>query len=424
MIAASLAVWVTVAVADPPPNDPDLANPDTDELNEDRVLGKEPPPLSREPRSAALTTELPTVNADESLPYPKETYLGAEMLKLDPMFVYGVQHGLELIYLRKYTDARTYFGELETTFPGTATRSVADTLVWQALMLENFDYRYDKQYWTASKQARKDLDAAIAAPGNESWDHLASAAIVGIESIHTMRQGSYLSALQLAFQAMEHIERCRQAAPTFIDLKLADGLYNYWRSVVTMNSKVLPDFGDHRVEGIEQMTTVQDGGVFMGPMASLALAFSWMEEGDLKRASSACTRNRTKYPDNIINNLTCGTIYTYDHRYDDALRVLDQILVTDASNMRVHYWKGFALLKKGQLAGAKAELTMYLASAYLEPYQKSYAYFRLGQVYAREQDFPKAIENYQAAVKIDGNKAAKGAIDKLEEKKKEGKATF
>lgn len=393
----------------------------------DRVTGKTPPPLAREPRSAELTFELPnakTLAEYAALPYPHETYLGAEMLHLDPMFVYGIQQGLELLYLRKYTEAREHFGQLETTFPGTAVRSVVDTLVWQALMLENFDYRYDRQYWTSSKQARKDLDAAEAVPGNEGWEHLAQAAIIGIESIHTMRKGNYLSALQMAFQAMSHIEKCRAAAPTFVDLKLADGMYNYWRSVVTMNSKILPDFGDHRVEGIEQMTVVQDTGVFMGPMASLSLSFSWLEEGDMRKAGSACTKNRVKYPDNIINNLTCGTIYTYDRRYPDAMTVLDRVLTVDPANVRVHYLKGFALMKSGDLEPAKTEFTTYLGSQYLEPYQKSAGHYRLGQVYSRLDDHTKAVESFEAAVKVDGNKSAKAALDRLAQRKKDGKVDY
>ncbi|MEZ4238926.1 MAG: tetratricopeptide repeat protein [Myxococcota bacterium] len=411
------------APTSPKPSEGPVTDAD-DGGSETRMTGKAPPPLAREPRPAELTFELPDPkNYDEyaELPYPHEVYLGAKALHLDPMFVHAVREGLELLYLRRYNEARDHFARVEETFPGTGVRAVADTLVWQALMLENFDYRYDKQYWVSSKQARAELEAALAKPGNEGWERLASAAIVGIESIHTMRQGSYLSALQLAFQAMEHIEKCREAAPEFVDLKLADGLYNYWRSVVTMNSKVLPDFGDHRVEGIEQMTVVEQTGLFMKPMASFALVFSWLEENDMKRASASCTQNRVKYPDNIVNNLTCGMVYTESRRYDDALAVYDRVLQVDPKNDRVHYLKGYTLLRKGDAAGAKTELERYLASTHLEDYQKSYAQMRMGQALARLEQYAAAVDAYKAAIKIDGNKQAKKMLDKLEERKKQKK---
>lgn len=395
--------------------------------DEDRVSGRAPPTLPREPRPAGQVFQLPanlTPEQFRDLPLPHKAYIGAEVLQLDPEFVNGVQYGIDLIYLRKYSEAREYFGKLETSFPGTGIRNVADVLVWQALMLENFDYRYDKQYWTASKAAKKDVEAALATPGNEGWDHLMMAALLGIESIHTMRQGGYLNALQMAFQAMDHIEKCRAAAPEFIDLKLADGLYNYWRSVITMNSKMLPDFGDHRVEGIEQMQVVEDQGVFVAPMATLSLAFTWIEEGDLKRALTATSSNRSRYPDNIVNNLVAGTVYIYLRRYADAIEVFDHVAKVDPNNQRVHYWKGLALLRQGQLDGAASEFQTYLKYEFLEPYQKSYTHYRLGQVQQRQKEYGKAAESYAAAVKVDGNKAAKSALERLEQRKKEGKITW
>lgn len=394
---------------------------------EDSLTGVVVPPLEREPRSAELLGPLPTDLSFEeykNLPFPPAAYRGAKVMSLEPEFVDGVQKGLELMYERKYEGAREHFASLEERFPGTAVRSVIDVVVWQALMLENFDYRYDKQYWTASKQARRDLEAAIATPGNDAWEQLMYAAIVGIESIHTVRQGNYLNALSLAFQAMEAIERCRAAAPDFVDLKLADGLYNYWRSVITMSSKLLPDFGDHRVEGIEQMQLVERTGVFVQPLATLSLAFTWMEQNDHKRAASSCSVNRSRYPDNVVNNLVCGMIYINMRRFPEAQEVFDRIVAVDPANTRVHYFKGLAHLKSGELEPAKSEFTTYLGSQHLEPYQLSYTNYRLGQVYSRQHDYAKAVEHYKEAVRVDGNKPAKAAVERLEDRRKEGKITW
>jgi len=192
--------------------------------------------------------------------------------------------------------------------------------------------------------------------------------------------------------------------------------------VITKDSKVLPDFGDHKTEGIDQMTTVQQSGVFLKPLASFALAFTWLEEHDYHRATVACVHNRISYPDNIVNNLTCGTIYTYDRNFPEALTVFDKVSKVDPNNTRVHYLRGWTLLRSGDLDKARSELTTYLGTTYLEPYQKSYALLRLGQVYAKQNDVTKAAESYSAAVKVDGNKEAKAALEKIgADKKKEGK---
>lgn len=390
-------------------------------------VAAEPPPLAAGPRSAHMVVQMPTARTPEEwskLPYPESTYLGASVLQLDPMFVHAVQHGLELLYLRQYDVAVGHLTKTETTFPGTAIGSVGATLVWQARMLENFDFRYDKQYWDSSKVAKKKLQDALSVTGAESWEHLALAAIVGIESIHTMRQANYLSALQLAFQAIGHIESCRSRAPTFVDLLLADGMYNYWRTVVTQSSKILPDFGDHRQLGIEQMERVQREGIFMRPLASLALAYVWMEERQWGQASQACAENRRAFPNNVINNMICGQIYVYAGNYTAAEDAFARIMDTDPANARVHYLRGWMLLRQKLFDEAEIELTTYLSEPYLETWQRSGAEFRLGQIAAERKQYAVALEHWQAAVKLDGHKAARAQIAALEQQRREGKITW
>jgi tetratricopeptide (TPR) repeat protein len=385
--------------------------------------GSRLPALPREPTAAELHTPLPELTRlgdAKALPYPLEAYRAAEALHVEPEFAHGVQSGLDLVYRRDYSGARDHFAALEARFPDTVSRSLGDVVVWQALMLENFDFRYDKQYWTASKQARADLAKAEAAPGNEAWESLVRATVYGIESIHTMRQESYLPALQLAFQAMNAIEACRAAAPEFVDLKLADGIYNYWRTVVTMESKMLPDFGDHRVEGIEQMQLVEQRGLFIAPLAALALSYTWLEEGNSEKALAATVQNRAHYPDNVINNLMAGTILHQMRKYDKAIEAYDRILAADPKNDRVHYWRGVTFLKTNRVVEATAELERYLEGQFLEKWQRSYGLYRLGQVYARQEQYGEAIAKYEAAIALDGNKSAKTARDRLQERKRQG----
>ena len=356
----------------------------------------------------------------ESLPYSEAAYRGAEVLQMEPAFVAGIQDGLNLIYLRKYDRTLQHFTALEQQYPGTGLQAVAETLVWQAKMLENFDYRYDKQYWAASKKARQQVEQSLDTPGNEAWEHLLLATMLGIESIHTMRQDHYLSALRLAFQAMDHISHSRERAPDFIDLQLADGLYNYWRTVITQKSRMLPDFGDHRAEGIEQIRRVERNGIFVKPMATLALAFVYVEEKEMPKAAGACARNRQAYPDNIINNLIGGLIEIDRRNFDDAQRMLSDVHRVDPTNTRAVYWQGLAHLRSGEYEAAKQKFMAYLATDHLEKYQRSFANYRLGVTYERQREFALAAEHYTAAIKVDGHKGAKASLERLKERRKQG----
>lgn len=425
LVSTGLALTATA-------NEDDSTTPTDDEEDVDREVRfttKRLPRVEvpdREPRPKTAPSSDTRLSMQEyaDRPYPPMTYHGAEALDLEPDFVYGVQQGLDLLFQRQYKGAREHFVALEEKFPGTAVAAVADTLVWQALMLENFDFRYDKQYQVSSKAAKDGLAAALKKPGAEAWEHVLMGGIVGIEAIHSMRKSQYLPALQLALSAMDHIGKAREAAPNFVDLALADGMYNYWRSAVTMGSKILPDFEDRRGEGIQQMQTVQDEGVFLSPMATLALAFTWLEENDLKRALNACVRNRKAYPDSIVNNLVTATTYLEMRRYNTALEVLDDVLRVDANNNRARYWRGVAHLKNGSPAEAADEFNKYLAAEHLEDYQRANAYFRLGQAYNRQKKHAEAFEAFRQAEKANGHKGAKTAIARMKERKKAGKINF
>ena len=386
----------------------------------------EPPPLPSTPRSPVGTfkndTSL-TIEEATSRPFPNTAYIGSEILGLDPQYVFEVQRGLEKLYLREYTGARDHFEAVDAAFPGTGVAAVNDILVWQALMLENFDFKFDKQYWVSSSRAREELDAALKAEGGDAWEHLLFCGVAGIESIHTMRQTQYTQALSLAFDAMGHLQEARESAPDFPDLLLADGMYNYWRTAVTMSSKVLPDFGDHRAEGIEQMKQVEASAIFLSAPTTLAMAFTWLEEGDLKQAMGSCQKNRRAYPNNIVNNLVTGTTYVSMRDPAKALEMFDKVLAVDPKNKRVRYWKGVALLKSDKAAEAEKEFRTYLDFDYMEKYQRAAAELRLGQALQKQKKFGEAYAMYQQAHKS-GSKGAKPAMQKLDERKKAGKIDF
>ncbi|MEM6925420.1 MAG: tetratricopeptide repeat protein [Myxococcota bacterium] len=348
----------------------------------------------------------------------------ARMLDMDPVFLREIQVGLEQIYERRYDEALSHFVEVEQSFPDTGLGAVSETVIWQARMLENFDYRHEKAYWSASKRARKQLDVALGIEGNEAWENLASAAIVGMESIHSFRQHKYLNAVSLAFTAMGHIESSRTAAPDLVDLRLADGMYLYWRTIITERSSMIPDFGDHKAEGIAAMEAVEQNGVFIRPLATLALAFTFLEDGQSERALAACERNRARYPDNVINNLVLTMSQVKQKKYDEAISTLDRVRATDPTNAYSQYWRGVTQLKQKRYAEAKASFEGFLGTEHLEKYQRAAAHWRLGMLYERQKDYPTAVDAYQRAVKINSHKPSKQRLERLKARKKSGELDY
>jgi hypothetical protein len=387
------------------------------------VMGKALPVLAEIPEVEQVSDTM-TYEEYKNRPYDARAYRGAKMLDMDPAFVHGIQVGIEKVYTRDYAGARAHFKELEASYPGTAIAPVADTLIWQAIMLENFDFSKEDQYWKSTEKATESLKNALKTEGNQAIEHFLMAGIQGVESIHMMRKFQFIPALQRAFSAMGNIEECREIAPDFVDLKFADGMYHYWRTVVTMSSKLLPDFGDYRTQGIQEMMEVEVGGVLLNAPSTLSLAFVWHEQGNLKKALASCARNRKAYPDNIINNLVTGSTYTFLRKYDSAISVFNEILEDDPNNRRVHYWLGLAHQRSGKPEIAMGSYQTYLNFKTLEESHRAQTHYRIGQLHIRKKRYPEAYTSYREASKINGHKGAKKSLDRMKDRKKKGEITY
>ncbi len=392
-----------------------------EEVDEDSVTGKRPPPLPTTPAPSAVGA-LDTA-ARAARPYENLTYIGAEILGLEPAFVDDSRQGLERIYRRDYKAAKEHFDRMSTQYPTQAVGPVGNGLIWQALMLENFDFKYESQWQTSFKLAKDRLDAALKVPGEEAWEFFLLGGVLGIEAIHATRHGDFLPALARGYEALRTLGRTRAAAPEFPDILLGDGLYNYWRSVVTLNSSLLPDFEDRRAEGIAQIQRAESEGIFVGPPATLALTFSYLEERDLKRALGSALHARKAYPDNVINNLVTARIYTYMKRYDRAEEVLKEILEDAPTNERSHFYLSSIYARTRRIDEAIAEMDRYLAFD-LSPQYRSQALFRQGGNWYRKKDFKKAYALYEQAWKVDKSKSAKRRMESMEKMRKEGKIAF
>lgn len=389
-----------------------------DEVDED-ASGSWVSALPRLPADipAAATVVPPGVDAaSDDLP----ARVGAASLGLSVAYVEQVRAGLDALYRRDYPAARLQFQQMESASPGLGLDAVADVLVYQALMFEGYDFRYDRMYKTASARARRMLEASLSKPGDEAWEHFLACGVVGIESMDAVRKEQYVSGLTLAFEAMDHATAARVAAPALPDLLLADGIYNYWRTAVTESSKVLPRFGDHRVEGVAQMKAVERSGVFLGPVATLTLVFTWAEERDLDRALAAAELNHSRYPDNVINGLVYGRTLTNLRRFEDAIEVYARVGRVAPENRLVPYYRGVAELRSGQLDAAERSLGAFLAFPDLERWQLSYGWYRLGQLRYKQRRYDEAERAWVDAVRLDGNRLAKARLERLRAARRAG----
>ncbi|MCB9780451.1 MAG: tetratricopeptide repeat protein [Alphaproteobacteria bacterium] len=394
-----------------------LADDDSDEVTESTVSGKRPPELDE---SSLLESGVPAGNhvMDDDRFYSERVYRGAKILKTSEEFVKGCVDGVEALYHRDYKAAQASFQGVDRKYPGQGVYHVGQVLIWQALMLENFDFKYVSQYETHWKQARMELEQALYQPGNEAWEYFILGGILGIDSIHTMRTGEYVKALNRGIEAMKSVNKSKEYAPDFKDAFLGDGLFNYWRTVIAMNSKAIPDMGDKRAEGIRQMQEVEREGIFLGPPATLALVFTWMEEGKWQRALDDTLKNQAKYPENVVNNLVLGRVYMYMKKYPESERALMGVIAQDAKNERVHYYLCRLYLRTRDYDKAEKSIDKYLAFD-LGDEHAAYAWYQKGMVAYRQKRWDDAEKAFKQSWKTGRLEQAKRRIELVEKKKAE-----
>jgi len=350
--------------------------------------------------------------AETIRPYPDKVYEGARVLNMDVAFVSACHEAIEMVYERNYAEAKKAFEEIQRRYPGSALGPVGKVLVYQALMLENLDFRYEKQYELASNKARQQLMEALETRGNDAWEHFILGGILGIDAIHTMRRGNYFAALSRGLEAMKSVNRSKELAPEFPDLLVGDGLYNYWRTVITRTTKGLPDFSDKRTLGIEQLKSVEEKGIFLGPAATFALTFTWLEEGALKRATASALRNHKAYPNNVVNNLQLGRLYMYRRNYKEAERFFEMVISVSPENRRAHYYLTRMLVRQKRLADAETHINKFL-SFQLTKRERANGLLLKSQIFYRRKDWNTAESLAREAWKVGKLKRAKNRISKI-----------
>jgi len=388
--------------------DTDQQQEQTD-IQRDTVTGKKPPPISRP------IPDAPTAQPDAGSigMYPATVVRSAKALNVDVAMLNQAYVGVQALYARDYKKAKSTFDGFDAKYPGTGIAAMGSVLVWQALMLENFDFKYESQYQVSYRLARQQLEQSLQVPGNEAWEQFLLGGLLGIDAIATMRKGDFGKALNRGYEAMKSIDRCKELAPDFVDARLGDGLYQYWRSVVTLNSKVLPSFGDHRAQGIAAMQDVEASGTFLGPAATLSLVFTWLEEVEYKKALASALVNYRAYPSNVINDLVVGRTYYYVRDYANSERVFHEVQQIAPDNNYVYYNLAALYMRTKDYAHAQEAIDKYLTFDLADDF-RALAWYKKGNIHYAQKQYTDAEAAYKQALKLDGGlKGAKAGLERV-----------
>ena len=196
---------------------PGLALAETDKDYEEATFtGKKDKPIQADIDEVSVPNlEQPESTSNSLQLYPDAVYEGARVLSMDVKFVATCYDAVQLVYNRRYSEAKAAFEAAQRRYPDSALGPIGKVLIYQALMLENLDFSFEKQYELAAKQARQQLAQALEVRRNDARENFILGGVLGIDAIHSMRRGNYLTSLNRALEAMKAIDRAKKLAQDF-----------------------------------------------------------------------------------------------------------------------------------------------------------------------------------------------------------------
>ena len=155
--------------------------------------------------------------------------------------------------------------------------------------------------------------------------------------------------------------------------------------------------------------------VFVRPAAAHALTYTWIEEGEKKKAIHTAETLRKVYPNNIINLQVLGRAYMYAKRYKESEEAFLRVIEIDSDNQRVHYYLARLYMRQKKYKTAEKKLKHYL-SFDLMPLHEGYAHYFLGRLFQRQKLLEKSQKEFLLAYKVAGIKNAKRRADYIQKK--------
>lgn len=326
----------------------------------------------------------------------------------------ATQDGMELIYQRRYPEALQLFEEAGMDFPDSPLGPIGRGLVWQAIMFENYDFSHERAYLAEYAEAKDRIARAERGSSEpKAWIYFLTAVHLGVDAMWDIRHERYLPAFDKAWEALEGIKKVERMEPDFVDVKLATGMYDYWRTAITEEVDVLPSFGDHRAEGLAAMKLAKEQGLLASAPASLVLTYSYMEAHKYAEAIAEAKWAQERYPGNLLNEMTLGRVYRQAGKNEEALASFDRVLQIDPENKRVWFHIGEVHYKaRRDPEAARAAYERYLKTDPL-PYYRAHTLYRMGMLQRRARHYDEAIALMEQALAADPK--LKMASDRLDE---------
>ncbi len=318
--------------------------------------------------------------------------------------------GQKRIFERNYAGAMELFRNVEKDYPMSAVGPFGQMAVFEVRMLEREDFHLENEFMEAAKRGEAVYDKVMQLYHPSDLDLFFAGGLIGLEGFFKARKGQWWGAYTKGNTSRQIFTTIIKRNPDFVDAEFGLGMYTYWRSVFTNEIKFLPFFADRRAEGIAVVEKVARQGNLARDMAKVNLGIIYFEEKRYEDAAKILQELLARFPKNAIIRNLVGRIYLADKKYDQAIAEFRKVLEIDPGIAKARYLIGTAIVvegKKERYPEAERELQEFLKTA-TERLWRSYALYWLGQLYEKQGNSGAAKEYYGEAIKLNpGLKSAK-----------------
>lgn len=231
---------------------------------------------------------------------------------------------LQQLYTEKYDSALTNCRNMQELWPNDPTAIVLQMNIYQTLMrtyrVRIFETKLDSLIKGATelikKQIRKKPTAELLfLKGTSS----------GIQALQGFRQGNWIGALKSGLIAIRAMEEALNRDATFVDAKLAIGLYKFWKS-----EKL--DFGiglqrNQRKRALELIEEVWKNGRYLSIDAAFSFQNVLLHEGEYSRGLEINDWLKNRYPHHVSVLYHRALLLENLHRSSEALQYWDNLII-------------------------------------------------------------------------------------------------
>ncbi len=243
---------------------------------------------------------------------------------------------MDASFKENYPAAESIFDQVILLAPQDPAGYFFKAALYQAEMVDYESNFLEKDFYQNVNLAKKLSQERIKANKKDAWAYLLLGNAYGSKALYDARKGNWWSGLNNGLSAKSSLNKALECNPELYDAYVGLGSYHYWASVVTKAFWWLPFFGDHRKEGIEQITLAYQKSIFSSDAAANGLIWMYIQEKKFDSALNLSEKMQTKYPEG--KSFLWGVAQAYFEKRDwkNALAKYRELLAKLEANQTNH----------------------------------------------------------------------------------------